>query len=804
MSSATGSRMRPCDQTGCPGHYVDGYCDFCGFPDPHASADDSAHYSVPTATAASTSAQEAGLPDGYADPAGSGFGSGGSGGAAGSGGSGGSARASARSSAFPEEQAAVVVPHVPGRVRGAAGRGRGMAWGSARGTGATRRVGPGARGARRSGLGAGLTSVPSAPAADPADAVLTDPVVPEEKRNCPSCGTPVGRGRGDAPGRTEGYCPKCRNPYSFTPKLAPGDLVGGQYEVVGCLAHGGLGWIYLGRDKNVSDRWVVLKGLLNAGDADALEAAVAEQRFLAQVEHPLIVEVYNVVEHEGAAYTVMEYVGGRSLKELLKARMAKNGGVYDPLPVEHALAFIYGILPAFAYLHDLGLLYCDFKPDNLIQVGDSVKLIDLGGVRRIDDLDSPIYGTVGYQAPEIADLGPSVPSDIYTIGRTLAVLTNEFRGYQSQYATSLPPTTTMPAFARHDAFYRLVAKACALDPADRYQTIEELRVQLFGVLRQIVADQRGGAAASQTLPSGLFEAPVVTGDSLGWWELPALKPDENDPMLGWLQTVRQLEPGRRGQELASAPDQTAEVMLERARTALYAGDHEGVTAATDDLLGADPWDWRALWILGLDALSRDDHAAAQAAFGTVYEQIPGELAPRLALGLTHELADEQAAAEADYLTCLRTDAGYTTAAAFGLARLRSARGDGRGAITALDLVPPASSAFGRARWLRAELAVHSGSGPAALDQALRDGDRLEAAPAQRASFRVRVLEQALSQVGAKPAARDTTIGGIRATPRHLREALEESYRRLAELTTDPDERARLVDKANSVRPWSLL
>lgn len=100
--------------------------------------------------------------------------------------------------------------------------------------------------------------------------------------------------------------------------------------------------------------------------------------------------------------------------------------------------------------------------------------------------------------------------------------------------------------------------------------------------------------------------------------------------------------------------------------------------------------------------------------------------------------------------------------------------------------------------------MHSGSGPAALDQALRDGDRLEAAPAQRASFRVRVLEQALSQVGAKPAARDTTIGGIRATPRHLREALEESYRRLAELTTDPDERARLVDKANSVRPWSLL
>ncbi|GAB98402.1 serine/threonine protein kinase PknG, partial [Kineosphaera limosa NBRC 100340] len=568
----------------------------------------------------------------------------------------------------------------------------------ARGTGATRRLGHGARRGRRASLGAGLTSVPTAPALDPADAVMTDPVVPEDRRFCPSCGAPVGRGSGDAPGRTEGYCSQCRNPYSFTPKLSPGDLVGGQYEVVGCLAHGGLGWIYLARDKNVSDRWVVLKGLLNAGDADALAAAVAEQRFLAQVEHPLIVEVYNVVTQEGAAYTVMEYVGGHSLKELLKDRMAANAGRYDPLPVPYALAFVLEILPAFAYLHDLGLLYCDFKPDNLLQVGESVKLIDLGGVRRIDDLDSPIYGTVGYQAPEIAELGPSVASDIFTIGRTLAVLTNEFRGYQSRYATTLPPTSNMPAFARHDAFYRLVAKCCAPDPADRFQTIEELRGQLYGVLRQVVADQRGSGAAGQTIPSTLFEAPVATGDSLGWWELPALRVDEHDPMIGWLQTIQESDPQRRDRELAQAPDQSAEVLLERARTALYAGNHEQVAQHTDAVLAADPWDWRAVWLMGLDALSRDDHTAAAAAFGTVYEQIPGELAPRLALALTRELSGESEAAERDYLVCLRTDGAYASVASFGLARLRSARRDIRGAITALDLVPPASAAFGRARW----------------------------------------------------------------------------------------------------------
>ena len=251
--------------------------------------------------------------------------------------------------------------------------------------------------------------------------------MPENKRNCPVCGSPVGRSRDGRPGRPEGFCPKCGNRFSFTPKLKPGDLVANQYEVAGCLAHGGLGWIYLARDKNVSDRWVVLKGLLNTGDADALAVALVERQFLAQVEHPLIVEIYNFVSHDSgdgvpAGYIVMEYVGGTSLKQILKNRMRAAGGAYDPLPVDQALAYILEVLPAFTYLHDLGLVYCDFKPDNLIQIGDGVKLIDMGGVRRLDDDESAIYGTVGYQAPEVAQVGTSVASDIYTIGRTLLVL----------------------------------------------------------------------------------------------------------------------------------------------------------------------------------------------------------------------------------------------------------------------------------------------------------------------------------------------------------------------------------------------
>ena len=343
--------------------------------------------------------------------------------------------------------------------------------------------------------------------------------------------------------------------------------------MAGCLAHGGLGWIYLARDKNVSDRWVVLKGLLNSGDADALAAAIAEQRFLAQVEHPLIVEIYNFVTHDDAGYIVMEYVGGRSLKQVLKERMRANGGAYDPLPVDQALAYILEILPAFQYLHDLGLVYCDFKPDNLIQVGDALKLIDLGGVRHVDDQESAIYGTVGYQAPEVAAVGPSVASDIYTIGRTLVVLCMEFKGYQSTYLSSLPDPESTPLFRDNDSLYCLVAKCCATDPADRFQSADELRVQLLGVLREVVAKKRAGTALTSAA-SQLFETPAVTTVALDWSQLPGLREDTSDAQHAWLTSLAPVPPKQRLEQLEKAPEETAEVRLWRARAALEADQAE--------------------------------------------------------------------------------------------------------------------------------------------------------------------------------------------------------------------------------------
>jgi serine/threonine-protein kinase PknG len=666
----------------------------------------------------------------------------------------------------------------------------------------TTRLGTSSKRLRGARLGAGLTTIPPVPAVDAAAAIMKNPVVSEEKRNCPSCGAPVGRSRDGQPGRAEGFCAKCRNPFSFIPKLVAGDLVGGQYEVAGCLAHGGLGWIYLARDRNVSNRWVVLKGLLNSGDADALAAAIAERQFLAQVEHPLIVEIYNFVTHEGAGYIVMEYVGGTSLKSLLKDRMQAAGGRYDPLPVDQAIAFIVEILPAFQYLHDLGLIFCDFKPDNIIQVGDAVKLIDLGGVRRADDQASAIYGTVGYQAPEVPTVGASVASDIFTIGRTLLVLAMEFRGYQSTYLASLPPVGDTPLFQKHDSLYRLLAKTCAPDPADRFASADELRVQLLGVLREVVADRPGGGAATYSTSSLLFEVPTVSDQTLDWHELPGLRVDENDPMSSWLHTVSIEEPAARLEALRAAPESSPEVLLATADAALHCGRLDVVDTVVADMLTADPWEWRAVWMSGLAALARGDATAAQSAFNAVYGQVPGELAPKLALALSCEESGELDVAESLYTTCARTDANYIAACAFGLARIRSGRADLDGAIAALDLVPPTSRAFTQARRERAGQLAASGRGLPALSEAMRSVESLTIDAQDRATLLVGVLDTALGEVRAKGSRPDITIAGVPAAEPSLRQGLESGYRELAGYAEVRGEKVRLVDQANAVRNWT--
>ena len=204
-------------------------------------------------------------------------------------------------------------------------------------------------------------------------------------------------------------------------------MIHGKYEIKGPIAFGGLGWIYLGWD-TVLSRWVIIKGLLNATDEAAAAAAVSERQFLAAVKHPKIVGIYDFIQQGTEGFIIMEYVGGRTIQSIRKER--------GPLPVEEAISYILGILPAFTYLHEHGLVYCDFKPENVMLEDDDVKLIDMGGVRRINDPNGDIFGTRGYMAPEAAD-NPVEVSDLYTIGRSLATLVMDFK-FMTDYEHSLP------------------------------------------------------------------------------------------------------------------------------------------------------------------------------------------------------------------------------------------------------------------------------------------------------------------------------------------------------------------------------
>jgi serine/threonine-protein kinase PknG len=697
--------------------------------------------------------------------------------------------------------------------------------------------------ASRGHLGAGLVEIPPVPAGDPAAAVLANPLVAESKRFCGTCDRPVGRSRDGRPGLVEGFCPNCGSRFSFAPKLERGEMVAGQYEVLGCLAHGGLGWIYLAMDHHLDRRWVVLKGLLNTGDASAQEAAVVERRFLAEVVHPNIVGVYNFVQHadrqsgESAGYIVMEYVGGKSLKQILQER--RQSGQSLPLPM--ALAYAIEVLPALGYLHSRGLVYCDFKPDNVIQTEEQLKLIDMGGVRRIDDEDSAIYGTVGYQAPEIANVGPSQSSDLYTVGRALAVMTFEFTGYQTKFVHSLPDPATVPLLAQQESFLRVLRRATDPDPEARFASASEMVEQLTGVLREVLAVADGkprpsfssqfspelhaiGAEASFTDGvSGESDAgvsaphPPPPADEIVT-RLPVPQVDAADPAAGYLATLSTLDPAQRNAALSAAASgqqgippevaQSAETRLALARARIVTGDVPGADTVLADLAASDQADWRVAWYYGLRHLAAGRPGDARAAFDTVCDALPGELAAKLALGLAAEAAGDMTAARHYFELVLRVDPNAYVSAAFGLARTRLDAGDPVGAIAALIAVPETSSYHQAAQIAAVRIQVASPPGRPQLspDDLRQAGGRLaqlKLDAMQMELLTAEILRAALGCVAPGPQAGGQLLG-CDFTERGLRFGLERSYRAQARLAADQRRRVELVDEANHVRPgtWS--
>lgn len=701
-------------------------------------------------------------------------------------------------------------------------------------------------------LGGGLVEVPPVAAPDPAAVVMTNPVVAESKRFCWKCSNPVGR---SAAGRSEpapaaGICASCGTVFDFTPLLAAGDLVAGQYEVQGCIAHGGLGWIYLAVDRNVSDRWVVLKGLLHFGDSEAQTVALAERQFLAEVEHPGIVKIFNFVEHprpDGSpmGYIVMEYVGGNSLREVLSTHPRP-----ERMPVEQAIAYMLEILPALAYLHSIGLAYNDLKPENVMVTDDQLKLIDLGAVSGIEGYGY-LYGTPGYQAPEIVRTGPTIASDIYTVGRTLAVLTLQMPSEKGHYVDGLPDPEQAPLLAEYEFFHRLLLRATNSDPSRRFQSAEEMARQLLGVLREILAQQTGEehpglselfSPARTTF--GTDEAVQTTDVYVhGHRQSVALDPlevtaalavpliDRSDPSAALLAAAIHTEPRQTLDSLRLARENgiervagpiaaavTRQLSLVEAKAHIDLGDGAAARQVLDGL-GEPGEHWRVDWYRGMAALVEGDFETAMSQFDATLQALPGEAAPKLALAATAELILEhwesedpprwRAFAENYYRTVWRTDRGAVSAA-FGLARQLADRGDTAGAIAALDQVPPSSRHFSVAR-MTAVLTRLSGAPIGEMDEvALRDAARrvalLPSDEGRALQMRTLVLGTALDWVllGHTADPEFEPILGVPFTEKGLRAGTEAGLRALARNASEAAHRFALVDMANAVRPKSLF
>lgn len=629
-------------------------------------------------------------------------------------------------------------------------------------------------------IGDGLVEIPIRQDIEPASAILTNPVVAESKRVCGGCGRPVGRGSGGGPGPSEGVCPDCGALFSFSPQLEPGELVADQYEIQGCIAHGGVGWIYLAIDRNVSDRWVVLKGLLQPGGQQAQAIAVAERQFLAMVNHPGIVKIYNFVEHPGfdgrpVGYIVMEYIGGTTLEAIAEKQQA-SGAARQMMPVEQALGYLLDVMPSLSYLHSLGLIYNDLKPDNIMLTEDNIELIDMGAVSGVGDFGY-IYGTKGFQAPEIARTGPSIATDVYTVGRTLAKLTVDLPN--DRYAETLPARDEVPLFERYESFYQLLVRATNSRPAQRFSSVDEMADQCRGVLHEILAEQTGTPSPRM---STLFSAPHSTfGADLA------------------LQGTDVFVDGRR-----------RTVTLEPRDVACALPEPVPVEDSDDD--------WREDWEDGIAGLSSGDLGAALACFERVVARLPGEAAPKLAAAATAELllaAEDgpnaerlRQLAERAYRTLWRTDHAMVSAA-FGLARLLAGRGDRPAAIEVLDQVPVTSRHYGEAQLTSVVMRLEDRTSAEITETDLRDAARrvgalpdTEPRVLQIRAFVLGIALDWLSSGGAT--ATDNPILDRPFDQLGLRVGIEEVLRELARHSPRRRHRYRLVDVANSIRPASWM
>ena len=262
----------------------------------------------------------------------------------------------------------------------------------------------------------------------------------------------------------------------------------GRYRIKERLNQGGMGTVYLATDRNLSERLVAIKENTETSP-ETQRQFQQEAVLLARLTHPNLPRVTDhFIEPDGRQYLVMDYVGGDDLQQIM--RMHKG-----PLPEAEALECIEQVIDALEYMHswidvDSGVpspvIHRDIKPANIKRTRNGrIVLVDFG-LAKVHADEGTLAGaravTPGYSPLEQYGGGTDVRSDIYALGATLyMLLTGEKPPDAPNIAGGkplIPPRKRNPALSR--MVERVILRAMQLAPANRFQTIQEMRAALAG------------------------------------------------------------------------------------------------------------------------------------------------------------------------------------------------------------------------------------------------------------------------------------------------------------------------------------
>ncbi len=305
---------------------------------------------------------------------------------------------------------------------------------------------------------------------------------------------------------------------------AAGDTVA-RYTLLAKIATGGMAEIWLARQAGPRgfEKVVVIKRIIDtySSDAEFVEMFLDEARIAAQLNHPNIVQIYDLGEHAGAWYIAMEYLGGEHLSAIVRAALKANKTVPLPLAVKVISLAAEGLGHAHnktgASGQKLNIVHRDVSPQNIVLTYDGqVKVVDFGiakAATRVSHTTSGLVkGKIGYMAPEQArGLPIDARADLYALGVVLYEMVTSTRLFNTSDQLLLmqqviSPEPVQPAHERNEAvptsLSKIISKVLAKSPDERYPDARAFQAALDGWLAE--QGPAPGAAELSGLMNDLF------------------------------------------------------------------------------------------------------------------------------------------------------------------------------------------------------------------------------------------------------------------------------------------------------------